>query len=238
MASLYRGGKRAGASKRTLTQRQKDNIRVKDGTIRRGAGGKRLNVYDAKTGTWKRAVKTSAVKKRSAAAATRPSVKKATTATERRRDAAMASRRTSTASTRSTSTNRVSAAQASRKKTGSYQAGSGTTARPRTGSTLGGSGSIYIDAQKKGAAQYEAKKKREEAAARAAAKASSNKPKTGGSTSWAGEIGKTFGGVGSAVSRATAGARNQMKQGAERTVKRNGKTVTEVYKGNKWVVKR
>jgi len=236
MASLYRGGKRAGGSKRTLAQRKKDNAGVKGGTLRKGKGGK-LNVYDAKTGTWRRAVKTSAVKKRAAAVTKSPAKKTAVSATERRRDAAMASRRTSTASTRSTPTNRVTAAQAAR-RTGSYQAGSGMTTRPRTNSTLGGSGSIYIDAQKKGSAQYEAKKKREEAAAKAAAKTSSNKPKTGGSTSWAGEIGKTLGGVGSSVSRATAGARNQMKQGAERTVKRNGKTVTQVYKGNKWVVKR
>lgn len=100
MASLYRGGKRAGASKRTLAQRKKDNAGVKGGTLRKGKGGK-LNVYDAKTGTWKRAVKTSAVKKRAAAVKKSPAKKTAVSATERRRDAAMASRRTSTASTRS-----------------------------------------------------------------------------------------------------------------------------------------
>ena len=112
MASLYRGGKRAGASKRTLAQRKKDNAGVKSGTLRKGKGG-RLNVYDAKTGTWKRAVKTPAVKKRATATAKLSSAKKATTATERRRDAAMASRRTSTASTRSTPTNRVTSSQSS-----------------------------------------------------------------------------------------------------------------------------
>jgi len=138
MASLYRGGKRAGASKRTLTQRQKDNAGVKSGTLRKGKGGK-LNVYNAKTGTWKRAVKTSAVKKRSTAAAKRPSVKKATTATERRRDAAMASRRSS--STSSSSNNRVTAAQESSKKPqvkrGSYTTGTGGGSRYKAAQAAG-----------------------------------------------------------------------------------------------------
>ena len=39
-------------SKRTLKQRLKDNKGVKDGTLRRGAGGKTLRRYNARTGRW------------------------------------------------------------------------------------------------------------------------------------------------------------------------------------------
>lgn len=39
-------------SKRTLKQRKKDNRGVKDGTLRRGAGGKTMRRYNATTGRW------------------------------------------------------------------------------------------------------------------------------------------------------------------------------------------
>ena len=48
--------KAAGSSKAATITRQMQNKGVKDGTIRLGRSGKSYNVYDAKTGTWKRGV--------------------------------------------------------------------------------------------------------------------------------------------------------------------------------------
>lgn len=53
---IVAGSTRAGKSTRSTAQRQRDNAGVKDGTIRMGRNGKSYNVYDAKTGTWKRGV--------------------------------------------------------------------------------------------------------------------------------------------------------------------------------------
>jgi len=47
---------RAGKSKASAATRRAQNRGVKDGTIRLGRGGKSYNVYDAKTGTWKKGV--------------------------------------------------------------------------------------------------------------------------------------------------------------------------------------
>jgi hypothetical protein len=47
--------KAAGKGVVPTTVRQVQNKGVKDGTVRLGAGGKYYNVYDAKSGTWKRA---------------------------------------------------------------------------------------------------------------------------------------------------------------------------------------
>jgi len=47
--------KAAGKGIVPTTIRQVQNKGVKDGTVRLGAGGKYYNVYDAKSGTWKRA---------------------------------------------------------------------------------------------------------------------------------------------------------------------------------------
>jgi hypothetical protein len=57
--------KTAGSSKAATITRQMQNKGVKEGTVRLGRGGKFYNVYDEKTGTWKRAVakKTEATKK-------------------------------------------------------------------------------------------------------------------------------------------------------------------------------
>lgn len=46
--------KAAGTSKAATITRQMQNKPVKEGTIRLGRGGKSYNVYDAKSGTWKR----------------------------------------------------------------------------------------------------------------------------------------------------------------------------------------
>ena len=48
--------KASGSSKAAVITRQMQNKGVKEGTIRLGRGGKSYNVYDAKSGTWKRGV--------------------------------------------------------------------------------------------------------------------------------------------------------------------------------------
>ena len=48
--------KAAGSSKAATITRQMQNKGVKEGTIRLGKAGRSYNVYDEKTGTWKRAV--------------------------------------------------------------------------------------------------------------------------------------------------------------------------------------
>lgn len=50
------GTKRAGKSKASTIERMRQNRGVKHGTIRLGKNKKSYNVYDAKTGTWKRGV--------------------------------------------------------------------------------------------------------------------------------------------------------------------------------------
>jgi len=55
-ANLEKGAVRAGKGKGTTAQRKGQNIGVADGTIKLGRGGKSYNVYDAKTGTWKKGV--------------------------------------------------------------------------------------------------------------------------------------------------------------------------------------
>ena len=55
-ANLGKGSVRAGKGKGTTAQRKGQNIGVADGTIRLGRSGKTYNVYDAKTGTWKKGV--------------------------------------------------------------------------------------------------------------------------------------------------------------------------------------
>lgn len=47
-------GKRAGKSKASAAKRKEQNKGVASGEIRKGAKGKGYNVYDAKTGTWKK----------------------------------------------------------------------------------------------------------------------------------------------------------------------------------------
>jgi hypothetical protein len=59
---------RAGKAKSDRAVRQVQNKGVKDGTIRVGKAGKSYNVYDAKSGTWKRGV----VKYTGQAAASKP----------------------------------------------------------------------------------------------------------------------------------------------------------------------
>jgi len=53
-----KGTQRAGKSKASTAARKLQNAEVKDGTIRLGKNGKSYNVYDAKTGTWKRGIVT------------------------------------------------------------------------------------------------------------------------------------------------------------------------------------
>ena len=48
--------KAAGSSKAATITRQMQNKGVKEGTVRLGKAGRSYNVYDEKTGTWKRAV--------------------------------------------------------------------------------------------------------------------------------------------------------------------------------------
>lgn len=48
--------KAAGSSKAATITRQMQNKDIKEGTIRIGKAGRSYNVYDAKTGTWKRGV--------------------------------------------------------------------------------------------------------------------------------------------------------------------------------------
>ena len=48
--------KAAGSSKAATITRQMQNKGVKEGTIRLGKAGRSYNVYDEKTGTWKRGV--------------------------------------------------------------------------------------------------------------------------------------------------------------------------------------
>jgi len=55
-ANLEKGKVRAGKGKGTTAQRKGQNIGVADGTIKLGRGGRSYNVYDAKTGTWKKGV--------------------------------------------------------------------------------------------------------------------------------------------------------------------------------------
>lgn len=47
---------RAGKSKADTLTRMRQNKGVKHGTVRLGKSGKSYNVYDAKTGTWKKGV--------------------------------------------------------------------------------------------------------------------------------------------------------------------------------------
>lgn len=53
---LGKSGTRAGKSKASEIVRKVQNKEVKDGTIRIGKSGKTYNVYDAKSGTWKRGI--------------------------------------------------------------------------------------------------------------------------------------------------------------------------------------
>lgn len=53
---LKKANVRAGKTKRSSAQTRGDNLGVKDGTIRIGKGGRSYNVYDAKSGTWKKGV--------------------------------------------------------------------------------------------------------------------------------------------------------------------------------------
>ena len=53
---LKKSNVRAGKGKGSTAARKLQNAEVKDGTIRIGKSGKSYNVYDAKTGTWKRGV--------------------------------------------------------------------------------------------------------------------------------------------------------------------------------------
>lgn len=55
-ANLDKGNVRAGKAKGTEVQRKVQNKGVADGTIRLGRSGKTYNVYDAKSGTWKKGV--------------------------------------------------------------------------------------------------------------------------------------------------------------------------------------
>ena len=75
---LDKGKKRAGSSKRTAEQRKKDNKGVKDGSVRIGANGKSYNVYDAKSGTWKRG-KSKPTPKSAKPASSKPSSSKPST---------------------------------------------------------------------------------------------------------------------------------------------------------------
>ena len=52
--ALGKSNTRAGKSKGSTSARKLQNAGVADGTIRIGRGGKSYNVYDAKSGTWKR----------------------------------------------------------------------------------------------------------------------------------------------------------------------------------------
>jgi len=56
LGRLSKGTERAGKSKATTSERQRQNKNVKDGDVRIGKGGKSYNVYDSKSGTWKRGV--------------------------------------------------------------------------------------------------------------------------------------------------------------------------------------
>ena len=53
---LGKSGTRAGKSKASEIVRKVQNKEVKDGTIRIGKSGKTYNLYDAKSGTWKRGI--------------------------------------------------------------------------------------------------------------------------------------------------------------------------------------
>lgn len=53
---LKKSNTRAGKSKASTSTRKAQNAGVADGTIRLGKNGKSYNVYDAKSGTWKRGV--------------------------------------------------------------------------------------------------------------------------------------------------------------------------------------
>ena len=66
VGKISKGTVRAGSSKGTAMQRKMQNKAVKDGTIRLGKSGKSYNVYDAKSGTWKRGVVSSSASKPSA----------------------------------------------------------------------------------------------------------------------------------------------------------------------------
>ena len=121
MAGLYEKGKRSTSRKGV----QKDTRKIADGTLRRGPGGK-MNMYDAKTGRWKRAVKSTAAKKRATAASSQPSAKTAVSAAQKRRDASMANRKGLTAaSKRKPATTSATVSSAMLTKKGSYQAGTG-----------------------------------------------------------------------------------------------------------------
>ena len=65
---------RAGKSKASAAVRKKQNAGVKDGTIRLGKSGKSYNVYDAKSGTWKRGVVRAATPKPSGAEGPKQSI--------------------------------------------------------------------------------------------------------------------------------------------------------------------
>lgn len=53
---LDKSNTRAGKGKGSTAARKLQNAEVADGTIRIGKGGKSYNVYDKKSGTWKRGV--------------------------------------------------------------------------------------------------------------------------------------------------------------------------------------
>lgn len=53
---LGKSKSRAGKSKASEILRKVQNKEVKDGTIKVGRSGKTYNVYDAKSGTWKRGI--------------------------------------------------------------------------------------------------------------------------------------------------------------------------------------
>jgi hypothetical protein len=56
LSDYAKGKARAGKTKSTTAERKKQNVAVKDGAIKLGRGGRTYNVYDAKSGTWKRGV--------------------------------------------------------------------------------------------------------------------------------------------------------------------------------------
>jgi len=69
LTDYRRTQQRAGKSKSPQAVRKAQNMGVKDGTVRIGRGGRSYNVYDSKSGTWKRGVV-------QAASAAKPAVKR------------------------------------------------------------------------------------------------------------------------------------------------------------------
>jgi hypothetical protein len=70
--NLKKSNTRAGKAKSGVAQRKKQNAGVKDGTIKLGKNGKSYNVYDAKSGTWKRGVVKAAPKPKNVSTTPKP----------------------------------------------------------------------------------------------------------------------------------------------------------------------